>query len=272
MNRVGTNSGSHLGSLFQKHHYGDRVFLLDDAFHHSVLAKICHPSVHQPEINHAIKILYQQLLTVAVNNELSKESFSSATRMTEHHPDQLLTGVRVAPKQKLVCVDLMRAGIYPSLVCYEQLHWIVSQEDIRQDHIFASRVTDASDTVVGVNISAHKIGGDVTDSVVIFPDPMGATGTTLVSTIDFYKTRIQGPAKKYIALNLIVTPEYLKQVTESHLDLVVYAYRLDRGLSSKEVLSSELGQFWSQERGLNAKDYIVPGAGGFGEIMNNSFV
>ena len=29
---------------------------------------------------------------------------------------------------------------------------------------------------------------------------------------------------------------------------------------------------FNQEKGLNANDYIVPGGGGFGEIMNNSFV
>jgi uracil phosphoribosyltransferase len=32
------------------------------------------------------------------------------------------------------------------------------------------------------------------------------------------------------------------------------------------------GTFWDEERGLNEKQYIVPGGGGFGEIMNNSFV
>jgi uracil phosphoribosyltransferase len=133
-------------------------------------------------------------------------------------------------------------------------------------------MTDETHAVVGTQIGSHKIGGDVKDAMVIFPDPMGATGTTIISAIDFYKKSIPGPAKRYLALHLIVTPEYLKQVTEAHPDVVVYAFRLDRGLSSQEVLSSELGKFWSQERGLNDNDYIVPGAGGFGEIMNNSFV
>lgn len=261
-----------LPSLFQKHHYGDRVFLLDDVFHQTVLAKICHPSVHQPEINQAIKILYQQLLTVAVNHELEKDTVISATRMTGDYPDQLLSCTRIKNQQKIVCVDLMRAGIYPSLICYEQLHWLISHENLRQDHIFASRVTNSSGSVVGVKLSAHKIGGEIDGATLLFPDPMGATGATLISTIDFYKTQVQGKAKKFIALNLIITPEYLKNVLEAHPDLKVYAYRLDRGLSSKEVLMSEFGQYWNQERGLNEKDYIVPGAGGFGEIMNNSFV
>lgn len=259
-------------SLFIKHHYGDRVHLLQDVFHHSLLAQLCHPSVHQPEINRIVERLYKQLLTVMVNKELEQELFTAPTRMTDVHPNAPLTGVRIQANQKIVCVDLMRAGIYPSQVCYEELHWLVSHELIRQDHLCASRVANDQHRVTGIQIGAHKIGGDVKGSLVIFPDPMGATGTTIISTIDFYKKSIPGPAKRFLALHLIVTPEYLKQVLSAHKDVVIYALRLDRGLSSPEVLASELGQFWEKERGLNEKDYIVPGAGGFGEIMNNSFV
>lgn len=259
-------------NLFQPHHYGERVFLLDDVFLSSVLAQLCQPGVYQPTINQAVKLLYEKILAVVVNRELERETFSTPTRMTEAHPGKLLYGTRIKPQQKLVCVDLMRAGIYPSMVCYEQLHWLIPQEFIRQDHIFASRMTDEQHSVVGTKISAHKIGGNIKDSIVLFPDPMGATGTTLVSAVDFYKTQVLGPAKKFIALHLIVTPEYLKNVLEAHPDVTVYALRLDRGLSSQEVLESELGKKWNQERGLNDQDYIIPGAGGFGEIMNNAFV
>lgn len=259
-------------SLFIKHHYGDRVHLLQDVFHHSLLARLCHPSTHQPDINRIVERLYKHLLTVVVNKELEQESFSAHTRMTAFHPNHSLTGVRIKPDQKIVCVDLMRAGVYPSQVCYEELHWLVSHELIRQDHIFASRVTDDQHRVIGTQIGAHKIGGDIKESLVFFPDPMGATGTTIISTMDFYKKNIPGPVKRFLALHLIVTPEYLKQVLAAHKDVVVYAFRLDRGLSSPDVLASELGLFWDKERGLNDKDYIVPGAGGFGEIMNNAFV
>lgn len=258
--------------LFIKHHYGERVHLLHDVFHHSLLAHLCHPSVHQPEINQIVKRLYQHLVSVVVNKELEQEPFSSPTRMTAFHPNSPLTGVRIKAKQKLVCVDLIRAGIYPSQVCYEELHWLGSHELIRQDHIACSRVTDEQHRVIGTQISSHKIGGDIKGSLVFFSDPMGATGTTLITAIDFYKKNIPGPAKRFIALHLIVTPEYLKQVLSAHPDVFVYAFRLDRGMSSPDILSTELGQFWNQERGLNDKDYIVPGAGGFGEIMNNAFV
>jgi uracil phosphoribosyltransferase len=99
---------------------------------------------------------------------------------------------------------------------------------------------------------------------------MGATGSTIVEAIDFYKSR--GKAYKYIALHCIITPEYLRTVRAKHPDLVVYSVRLDRGLSPADVLASTPGLHWDLERGLNNKHYIVPGGGGFGEIINNAYV
>ncbi len=192
--------------------------------------------------------------------------------MTELHPDKNLSGVRISPKQKAVTVNLARAGTYPSHICYNALHFTLPAPHIRQDHIFAARVTNSTDKVTGAEFGGMKIGGDVKNAHVLFPDPMGATGNTMVSAIGHYKAHIPGPAKKFIALNLIVTPEYLKNVLAQHPEAIIYALRLDRGLSPQAVLDAIPGQFWEQERGLNEKHYIVPGGGGFGEIMNNSFV
>ena len=69
-----------------------------------------------------------------------------------------------------------------------------------------------------------------------------------------------------------MTPEYLKTVKKEHPDLRVYALRLDRGLSSKRILKTTPGTYWDQEKGLNQFQYIVPGAGGLGELLNNAFV
>jgi hypothetical protein len=52
----------------------------------------------------------------------------------------------------------------------------------------------------------------------------------------------------------------------------VYALRLDRGLSPPAVLRTEPGTHWAEERGLNDIHYIVPGAGGVGEILNNAWI
>ncbi|HZY02215.1 MAG TPA: uracil phosphoribosyltransferase, partial [Anaeromyxobacteraceae bacterium] len=83
---------------------------------------------------------------------------------------------------------------------------------------------------------------------------------------------IPGTPRKVITLNLIVTPEYLRAMTRRHPEVVIYALRLDRGLSAPEVLDTVPGTRWDEERGLDDHQYIVPGGGGFGEIMNNAFV
>jgi hypothetical protein len=50
------------------------------------------------------------------------------------------------------------------------------------------------------------------------------------------------------------------------------ALRLDRGLSPSNVLNTAPGTHWDEERGLDDSQYIVPGAGGVGEILNNAWV
>ena len=73
-------------------------------------------------------------------------------------------------------------------------------------------------------------------------------------------------------MHLIVTPEYIKRIKKDHPDVKIFALRLDRGLSEDSVLASIPGHLWDKERGLTDNHYIVPGAGGVGEILNNSFV
>jgi uracil phosphoribosyltransferase len=73
-------------------------------------------------------------------------------------------------------------------------------------------------------------------------------------------------------MHLIVTPEYIRRVTEAHPDAIIYALRLDRGLSPTRVLKTAPGTHWDEERGLNSIQYIVPGAGGVGEILNNAWL
>ena len=101
---------------------------------------------------------------------------------------------------------------------------------------------------------------------------MGATGSSLCRAIDVYKEDVAGTPRKIINIHLIVTPEYLRRMKSEHPDVVVYAVRLDRGMSPDHVFDHVPGELWEEERGLNEKHYIVPGGGGFGEIMNNAYV
>lgn len=255
-----------------EHYYGPQVHILNNTYLNGLLAKLCAPETFQPEINHLVEMLYGHLLTTVMNEQFPKEILKTATRMAEYHPEQLLTSERLKPQQRVISVNIARAGTYPSHICFNALHYAIDHSCLRQDHIFAARATDGKNQVTGTEIGATKIGGDKHNAIVLFPDPMGATGNTLLAALDYYKKAVAGTAQKLIALHLIVTPEYLKKVLTHHPDVQVYALRLDRGLSSEAVLKAPPGKMWDQEKGLNEKGYIVPGGGGFGEIMNNSFV
>ncbi len=250
-----------------KHHYGDHFHLIDDYFSQSLLTKLCIQEIKQPEMNRLVHKLYTNLMIAAANQLFPKIKSIQQTRMNANLESEVFD-----PNTKAIAVNLARAGTYPSHICYEFLHWFLKSENIRQDHIFAARLTDSSDQVTGTQLGSYKIGGEITNSYVIFPDPMGATGGTIQSAIEYYQKQIKGPVKQYVALHLIVTPEYLKKVLTAGSGIQVFALRVDRGMSPSHVLNSPLGLYWDQETGLNSKQYIIPGAGGLGELLNNSFV
>jgi uracil phosphoribosyltransferase len=255
-----------------EHRYGPQVHILQTPFYSGLLAKLCHPNTQQPQINHLVHLLYSFLMTRVIDDQLLSEEVTVTTRMSTTHPEALLKTRRICADQRVVTVNLARAGTLPSHICYEHLHEVLLPQVIRQDHIFAARMLNSEGKVIGTDLRSAKIGGDIKDSVVLFPDPMGATGGTISAAIHHYKKEIPGPARKFVAINLIVTPESLKKVLNEHPDVQIYALRLDRGLSPSKVLNAVPGTHWDQERGLNEHQYIIPGGGGFGEIMNNSFV
>jgi uracil phosphoribosyltransferase len=273
---------NYLGHRFQlsevEHRYGKNVHLLSDPVLFSYLATLCSPETKQPVINALVRILYESMIHTVVNQEFPRKPARVTTRMAAKHPQEgAFTAELVDREQPAVLVDLARAGTYPAHLCYESLNYLLNPDVVRQDHIMMSRQTDGQHQVTGAASGGFKIGGPIDSSIVIFPDPMGATGSTMIQALDLYKsgfggTLRTGRAKKYIALHLIVTPEYLRNVQKRHSDLVVYALRLDRGLSPPQVLTTRPGERWDQEKGLNGEQYIVPGGGGFGEILNNAYV
>lgn len=253
------------------HRYGPNVHLLSDLLLLSHLAKLCAEGTKQPEINELIATIYQSLLKIAVNAEFPRVNARIATRMRAMHPEAgFYDGPVIDPSIPVITVNLARAGTLPSHLCYTALNYFMDPERIRQDHVSIARTTDASHRVTGSEVSGHKIGGSCEGGILLFPDPMGATGSTLVEALKLY--RAQGKPRRAIALHCIVTPEYLRKVSVECPELQVYAIRLDRGLSSPEILRTVPGTHWEKEKGLNDRHYIVPGGGGFGEILNNSYV
>ncbi len=255
-----------------EHRYGPQVHLVGNPYLLSLLATLCSKETIQPQVNRLVAVLYTDLITMTVNQEFPRKSVAIPTRMIDHTPNGIYQGEVIDDEIRAISVNIARAGTLPSQVTFDLLNTILTPRLVRQDHIIMSRMLDNTEQVVGSNIGGSKIGGDVDDAIVIFPDPMGATGGSLSTAISMYKQKVAGKMRKVICVHLIVTPEYLRRMTNDHPDANIYALRLDRGLSSPEVFETVPGQLWDKERGLDDRQYIVPGGGGMGEVMNNAYV
>ena len=256
-----------------QHQYGPRVHILSEPYPMSMLTRLCAEPTVQPQINDLVCALYDWLLAEVSSRFLTTKPVEVPTRMARLHPaEAVYRGECIDRAQQVVVVDIARAGILPSHRMYHGLHQIIDADGLRQDHIVSSRATNAEHQVVGVQMDASKIGGPVAGATVLIPDPMAATGSSLSAVIRRYHGLQGGPPRRVVAVHLIVTPEYLMRVTQEFPELDVVAIRLDRGLSPGHVLETEPGARWSDEVGLNGTQYIVPGAGGVGEVMNNAWV
>lgn len=254
------------------HRYGPKVHLVGDPLSLTMLARLCARQTLQPEINRLVGELYRSLLHAVIAAEFPRRVVEVETRMIAATPEGIWRGETITLDTPTVCVALARAGLLPSQVAYDFLNQILDPAAVRQDHLHLGRMVDADGRVTGTGLHAVKIGGAVEGAVMLIPDPMGATGSTVSKVLEHYRSEVRGAALKWIAVHLIITPEYLRHVRTHHPEVTVYALRLDRGLSSPDVLATVPGERWEEERGLTDHHYIVPGAGGLGEIMNNSFV
>jgi uracil phosphoribosyltransferase len=256
-----------------EHRYGDNVHLLKDPFLLTLLARLCSPDTVQPEINRLVRELYALMVASVVAAEFPRHRVEMPTRMIASTPRGVYVGEVLEPRTRAVVVDVARAGMLPASVVYDALNHVLDPRGVRQDHVVMSRTTDEeTGKVTGVSLSGSKVAGDAAGAILLVPDPMGATGGSICAAVDIYSAEGLQPPAKTILLNLIVTPQYLRKVTTTHPEAIVYAVRLDRGLSSPEVLRAVPGERWDDENGLNELQYIVPGGGGFGEIMNNAYV
>lgn len=260
-----------VGTTNLTHAYGENVRILADTVSLSLLGQLCREETTQPAINELVRELYRPLLRCVINDLFPRHSESVVTRMHAFTPRGIWSGQTIAQDTRAVAVNIMRAGALPSQVCFDYLNRLLEPTGVRQDHVVMSRTTDKEDRVTGAHFGDSKIGGDIENRIVLFPDPMGATGGSISTAIQYYKDHVEGTAQTIVAMNLIVTPEYVKRMQTDHPDVYVYAHRLDRGMSDADVLSEEPGKLWERESGLNDKQYIVPGGGGFGEIINNAY-
>ncbi len=254
------------------HAYGKNVHLVSDPFCISLLAKLCNEKCEQPLFNQYIRFLYHTLGTYVANQVFTKAQVKIPTRMSKLHAEAVFEGEVFDSNQKIILVSLARAGTIPSNSLMEMYTNVIDPENVRVDHIYINRVIDQNERVTGANLSGSKIGGDISNAIMIIPDPMGATASSINQVLDYYKQHVTGKPKAWISLQLMITPEFIRNLQSKHDDVQIYSFRLDRAFSSQKALENIPGKFWNEEKGLSPKDYIVPGGGGFGELMSHAWV
>ncbi len=255
-----------------EHRYGDQVHILAHPVARSLLARLGQPRTRQPQINALIQRLYDVLLDAVVSAEFPAREETRPTRMENYVEGAGLTGEFLGEDTRVAIAAIARAGTLPAHRVFDRLGDLIDPDGVRIDHLFMSRRTSAAGEVVGIDCRGTKIGGPLDDRYLLIPDPMGATASTMRYTLNLYRKEIGGSPHGIFALHLVVTPEYIRAMHDRHPDVVIYALRVDRGLSDPDVLAEVPGTSPDRERGLDAHQYIVPGLGGLGELINNSFV
>lgn len=254
------------------HRYGPSIHLFDDAFLSTLLCRIGSPDTGTAEVPALVESAYQQMVRAILSREFPRQHRRAPTRMTAHEPRAAVVGDFLCRETKLVICAVIRAGILPAQACYEAAIQVLPPQNVRLDFLNMSRVTDAQHHVTGVRLDGSKIGGPVDDAVVLIPDPMGATGGTVCRAVEVYEGLGRSAPRRVVAAHLMATPEACRRLASTRPQVQVYAGRLDRGLSTPRALAAEPGEFPDEERGLNDVQYIVPGAGGMGELLTNSWV
>ena len=254
------------------HGYGDGVHILAEPYLLTQLAVLCSPDTVQPKVNDVIENCYRSLLVRVFNQEFPRLLRTVDTRMVHSTDRGRYHGIAIDPTTPVVTVNIARAGTFPSHICFHMMNQFLDPAVVRQDHLVMDRTVDAEGRVTGARIHGSKIGGSVRGRILIVPDPMGATGSSLLQALRYYHREVEGPPTRVIHIHLIITPEYVRAIHEEFPHVQIYAIRLDRGMSAPEIFDTSPGSRWREERGLDGKQYIVPGGGGFGEILNNSWV
>ena len=225
-----------------------KTTVLDTPYNLSLLAELGKPTTLQPQVSQLIEALYNNLFSTVIDQELEQETVSIKTRIAKKDRRGIFKGKIFKKNQKVVVADVIRAGIQPSHQFYLKLTEILNPKFVRQDHIMSQRVETKSG-VTGTSLMGSKVGGSIKDRIVFIPDPMGATGHSMKEVMEYYQKKY-GKPKRFVIINLVATSIYLNRLRRVKANIHVYAARLDKGLTKD--------------------DFIVPGLGGVGEIVNNN--
>lgn len=247
------------------HQYPSQVHIIDDLFARNGLTRLCHANTRQADVWRTVRSLYKEVLLRRVINELfpRTEAVVPTPMFKEHGQRGTLTAEVINPMTQVVIATLLRAGDMPSAACFSRLVGVLNDGCVRQDFLGASRTTDAEHHVTGTAISYQK-SSPLAGRILLIPDPMGATGGTIIQALESYSPEEVAKAQAIATIHLIISPEYIRRITTAYPQIHIFTLRVDRGMSAPEVLAHAPGDLLEQEYGLTDKAYIVPGAGDMG--------
>ena len=108
----------------------------------------------------------------------------------------------------------------------------------------------------------EKLPPDVADRWVLLLDPMLATGGSAIMAVEVLKAR-GVPEERILFLNLIASPEGIKNFAEKVPRVRVITAFVDQGMDERKSVSClELLLAWQM---LTSSRYIIPGLGDFGD-------
>jgi uracil phosphoribosyltransferase len=198
----------------REHGYGEQVHILNDPYLLTLSAQLSDPATGQPQFNEIVVAMYRALFRETANHFLRSKHRRQKTRLHADHPQAVIEAPLIDPNQKVVLVDLTRAGIVPAMVGLDFYSRLLAPSGVRVDHIYIGRTVDPQTQVVtGASIVGSKIGGSLDDAVMVIPDPMCATGASVLQTLAHYRARKCGKPRAIVCLHLICAPEGIRAIT-----------------------------------------------------------
>lgn len=97
----------------------------------------------------------------------------------------------------------------------------------------------------------EKLVGELDQRMALIIDPMLATGSSIISTIELLK---KAGSTDIRALILVAAPEGVKRVLAAHPDVAIYTASIDQGLNEKGYILPGLGDAGDKIFGTKQKD------------------
>ena len=99
----------------------------------------------------------------------------------------------------------------PIATCQNVLHHMIDPANVCQDHVIMERTSDDSSGDRGGS-SRQEDRWRCDGAHLIFPDPMGATGSSLSKVIQHYRSEVGCTPASIMTAHLIVTPEFIRNM------------------------------------------------------------